>query len=196
MTTDDRCPDGDEDDHRARPVLVHVPQQQVEGHRREDPRRRLDEVGDDAGADESSVRQDALCGGGCIARYVRPAGRVVEREGGEDGDDEVEDACNPRAALRRRRGLGGLDDRFHWGLSFTVGVLEHGVERYPEDPGDLEGHLQGGRVAALLDGDDGLAGDADAVGQLGLRHLAVGEPERADRVGDLGRLHHDWKPRR
>ena len=76
--------------------------------------------------------------------------------------------------------------------SLFVRVLEDLVERHAEDPGDPEGHLERGRVLALLDGDDRLAGHADSIGQVRLGHLAVGEPERADRVGDAGRLHHRW----
>ena len=61
-----------------------------------------------------------------------------------------------------------------------------------EDPGDLEGHLERGRVFALLDGDDRLAGYADSIGQVCLRHLAIGEPQRPDRVGDVRWLYHFW----
>jgi hypothetical protein len=81
-------------------------------------------------------------------------------------------------------------------LLIGVRVLEHVVQRNLEDARDLEGHLEGGRVTALLDGDDGLAGDADAIGQLRLGHLAVGEPQRANGIGDRRRLHHDWSPSR
>src|SRR5690349_4821196 len=76
-----------------------------------------------------------------------------------------------------------------WAIAFTShlsGVLEHVVEPYAEDVGDAEGHFERRRVAALLDGDDGLAGDADAVGQVGLGHLAVFEAQCADAVGHLG----------
>ena len=59
-----------------------------------------------------------------------------------------------------------------------VRVLEDVVERDAEHVGDLEGHLQRRRIPALLDGDDGLPGDADALGQFGLGHLAVLEPQR------------------
>jgi hypothetical protein len=95
---DERRPDGHEDDHRPSSVLVHLPQQQVEGHRGEDPGRRLDEVGDDTGADESSVRHQRLGGGGCVARHVDRAGGVVERERRDDGDDQVEKPGDSREA--------------------------------------------------------------------------------------------------
>ena len=81
-------------------------------------------------------------------------------------------------------------------LLLRVGVLEDVVERHPEHPRDLEGHLERGRVAALLDGDDGLAGHPEALRELGLGHLAVGEPQRADVVGDPRGLHHVGTPRR
>ena len=73
-------------------------------------------------------------------------------------------------------------------------VLEHA-----EHPGDLEGHLQRGRVAALLDRDDGLAGHPQPVRELRLRHLPVRRTQRADRVGEPGRLalgHGCYRPRR
>ena len=73
-------------------------------------------------------------------------------------------------------------------------VLEGLVERHVEHSRDLERHLEGWRVAPLLDGDDGLAGDADAICQVRLCHLSVREPERSNGVGDLGWLHHGYKP--
>src|SRR3990170_199423 len=76
--------------------------------------------------------------------------------------------------------------------SLFVRVLEGLVERHAEDPGDTEGHLERGRVFALLDRDDRLARHPHSIGQLRLGHLAVGEPEGADRVRDERRLHHRW----
>ena len=73
-------------------------------------------------------------------------------------------------------------------------ILEHVIERDVEHPRDLKGHLERRRVAALLDGDDRLPGDAHPVGEIRLRHLAGGEPERPDAVGDPGRLAHRQKP--
>src|SRR5690606_308278 len=77
-----------------------------------------------------------------------------------------------------------------------VGVLEDLFEGDAEHAGDLEGALQRRRVAALFDGDDGLPGHPDAVGELRLGHLAVGEAQGPDGVGDLGGLAHGQKPRR
>jgi hypothetical protein len=76
------------------------------------------------------------------------------------------------------------------------GVVEDVVEGDPEDVGDLERHLERGRVAPLLDGDHGLTGDTDAVGKGSLGHLALIEAERTDAVGDASGLHHGWNPRR
>lgn len=79
-----------------------------------------------------------------------------------------------------------------------VGVLEDLVEGYAEDLGDLEGHLQGRGVAPLFDGDDGLPGHADSLGQLGLGHLVAAGPQHADPVGDPGGFArcHRHSPRR
>src|SRR5690606_40937376 len=62
----------------------------------------------------------------------------------------------------------------------VVRVLERLLQRHPEHAGDPEGHLQGRGVAPLLDGDDRLARDADALGELRLRHLAVAEAQRTE----------------
>ena len=92
------------------------------------------------------------------------------------------------------RSVAVLGEGLH--VCLSVRVVEDVVERYAEHAGDLEGHLQRGRVAALLDGDDGLSGHAEAVGQVGLGHLAVREAQGPDAVGDLRRLHHWGIPRR
>ncbi len=64
-----------------------------------------------------------------------------------------------------------------------------------EGAGDAEGGVQGGGVAALLDGDDGLAGEADQIGELLLGHFAVLEAPGAYLIGDLG-IRHRQAPRR
>lgn len=46
------------------------------------------------------------------------------------------------------------------------------VERHVKDAGDAEREFQRWEIFAVLDGKDGLAGDADTVGKLFLRHLA------------------------
>src|SRR5262245_48699253 len=77
-----------------------------------------------------------------------------------------------------------------------VGVLEHVVDVDAEHAGDPECQLQGRRVPALLDGDDGLPGHADPVRELGLRHLTIAEAQCADGVRDAGGLHHWGRLRR
>ncbi len=56
-------------------------------------------------------------------------------------------------------------------------VLEHVIERDLEHVGNLECHLEGWGVPATLDCDDGLACNADALGEVRLCHLAVLKPE-------------------
>src|SRR6185437_9999101 len=70
-----------------------------------------------------------------------------------------------------------------------VRVLEHPLQRNPENPGDLEGDLQGWRVPAALNGVYGLPGHPDLVTQLTLAH-AGGGPQFGDPVGYEGRLAH------
>ena len=77
-----------------------------------------------------------------------------------------------------------------------VRVLEDDFERHIENVGDLEGHLQGGRIPALFDGNDGLPSDTYALGQFGLGHFAAFKAQAAEGVGDAGWLHHGWNPRR
>src|SRR6266498_1165096 len=54
-----------------------------------------------------------------------------------------------------------------WTIAFMsysrIRVVEYVVERNAEHVGDPGGHLEGRRVPALLDGDDGLPGHADAL---------------------------------
>src|SRR5258708_4991193 len=72
--------------------------------------------------------------------------------------------------------------------------MEDVIERHLEHAGEQERHLKRRRVPALLDGDDGLPGHADALGELGLRHLAGREPQGPDGVRDPCRLHHCGRP--
>src|SRR5690349_5185556 len=60
----------------------------------------------------------------------------------------------------------------------SILVLKRRFKRHAEHARDPERHLERGRVAALFDGDDGLAGHADLLGQLRLRHLAGMEAQR------------------
>ena len=94
----------------------------------------------------------------------------------------------PRTGGRRR-----LASRF----SFAVGILEHLVERHLEHPGDLERHLKGGGVAALLDGDDGLAGHPDALGEFAcVISPRANRSARIELVILVGLLMRGYRPRR
>ena len=64
-------------------------------------------------------------------------------------------------------------------------VLEDLIERDAEYVRDAEGDFERGRVLVALDGDDGLAGDVDEVGEFLLGHGAGGA-ELADGVADGG----------
>lgn len=72
------------------------------------------------------------------------------------------------------------------GGSALVGLVEAEdlLDRHAEHAGDPERELERGRVARLLGGDDRLAADADAVGELLLGHLAGEEAQLADPVAD------------
>lgn len=70
--------------------------------------------------------------------------------------------------------------------------MENVIERGVEHLGDLERHLEGWGVPATLDGDDGLARHADALGEVRLCHLAVLKPQRPNRIGDLRWLDHRY----
>ena len=123
--------------------------------------------------------------------HRQPAGRPRRPAGSRSADRTMARTRTPRprSCSRTRRPCA----RYRRGAersSLPLRVLEHLVERHSEHPGDLERHLERRRVAALLDRDHRLPRDADLVGQLGLGHLAVGEPERPDAVGHPRRLDH------
>ena len=82
-----------------------------------------------------------------------------------------------------------------WTFLWLRAVMKDVLERPSECPGDAKGEFQRRRVARRLDGDDGLARYAHALGELLLRHLAMIEPQPADAVGDE-RIHVDHAPRR
>src|SRR3546814_415273 len=71
--------------------------------------------------------------------------------------------------------------------------LEYGFERLAEDAGDAKGDLERGRIFALLDRRDRLAGHANPVAEFALRHFAGEEAQRADVVGE-GRCRHESAP--
>src|SRR3546814_19034007 len=111
------------------------------------------------------------------------------------------------------RGANGCADRSGAGLRFVVtteaekakpprpalgggvgSVLirvppEHRFERLAEGAGDAEGDFERRRIFALLDRRDRLTGDADAVAEFDLRHLARQDPPRAGFVAKRGLSH-------
>jgi hypothetical protein len=64
--------------------------------------------------------------------------------------------------------------------------LEDLLEGNAEDMGDAEGDFERGRVFVAFDGDDGLAGDVDEVGEVLLGH-GTGGAEIADGVREARR---------
>jgi hypothetical protein len=63
-------------------------------------------------------------------------------------------------------------------------VLENVIELDVERLGDSKRHFKGRGVSAFLDGDHGLTRYADVACESRLAHLALGEPERPNRIGD------------
>src|SRR5690606_18479923 len=97
----------------------------------------------------------------------------------------------------RRAAVIGVTERAVWGgrLAGAAGPLEDVSDRYAERVGDAEGDLERWRVAALLDGDDGLPRDAGLLGKRRLGHLAGMKAQRPDGIADLGlALAHDPSP--
>ncbi len=91
--------DRNQDDHRPRGALMHVPQQYVKGQREEQPLGSVGEVGDHAGTDESRVRRNVRgCPGG-VARDVHLADHVGKGEAAEDAVQQVEDSGDARETL-------------------------------------------------------------------------------------------------
>ena len=90
-----------------------------------------------------------------------------EELAGEDPllDGGVGDAEHVGGFAGLQEGFGGRHLRASR-LWVGLDVLEHGFEGDGEDGGDAEGDLERGGVLVALDGVDGLAGNADAVGEL------------------------------
>ncbi|GAA2458987.1 hypothetical protein GCM10009857_24770 [Agromyces soli] len=80
-------------------------------------------------------------------------------------------------------------------LRVGLGVLEELVDAEAEDTTELEGELEGRRVLALLDRDEGLPGHADPARELGLRQAGA-LTDGPDAIGHPGGLHHQASPRR
>src|SRR3546814_12228480 len=65
--------------------------------------------------------------------------------------------------------------------------LEYGFERLAEDAGDAKGDLERGRIFALLDRRDRLAGHANPVAEFALRHFAGEEAQRRSEERRVGK---------
>ena len=89
----------DEDQHCPRHALVHVLEQHVEGHGRQDKEYGIQQVGHNAHADESQVRQHIPGRGRRVAGSVQLGVRESFGKAAEDAHEQVEDARDPRQAL-------------------------------------------------------------------------------------------------
>ena len=90
----------DEDDHCPRHALVHVLEQQVEGQGQEDKACLIQQVGDDAHANKSGVRDDVPSRGRRVAGSVHLGFHKAFGKAAEDADEQVEDAGDSREAFR------------------------------------------------------------------------------------------------
>lgn len=66
--------------------------------------------------------------------------------------------------------------------SKVVGPAKHLFQRSAKCAGNAEGHFQRRRIFTLLYGCDCLAGNADGIAQIALRHFARKEAQRFDVV--------------
>lgn len=76
------------------------------------------------------------------------------------------------------------------GVASVFGIAKDLVERNTEGACDPKSRLEGGRIATLFDGDNSLAGHADGLGELFLRHLVSRKPKGTEIVGDASRFAH------
>ncbi len=91
--------EGDEDDHGPGHALVHVLEQEVEGQGQEDEERLIQQVGDDAQAHQSGVRDHVPSRGRRVAGHVHLGVDKAFGKAAEDADEQVEDAGDSREAL-------------------------------------------------------------------------------------------------
>ena len=99
FSVDDPDRHDDEDQHCPRHALVHVLEQYVEGHGRQDKEHGIHQVGHDAHADESQVREHVPGRGRRVAGRVQLGIRKSFGKAAEDAHQQVEDAGDPRQAL-------------------------------------------------------------------------------------------------
>jgi hypothetical protein len=69
---------------------------------------------------------------------------------------------------------------------FATLVLKHLIQCYRECVCNFEGDLKRWGVLPLLNGKNGLPGDADGISQCLLGHFAVIKPQLPDVIGDRG----------
>ncbi len=100
VEANDAGPDCDEDDHCTRHALVDVLEQQVEGKGQEDKECPIQQVGDDAYADKSGVRDHIASRGRRVADSVHLETHKAFGKAAEDADGQVEDASDSGEALR------------------------------------------------------------------------------------------------
>ncbi len=89
----------DEDEHGPGHALVHVLEQDVEGQGQEDKEGLIQQVGDDAQADQSGVGDDVPRRGRRVAGHVHLGFHKAFGKAAEDADEQVEDAGDAREAL-------------------------------------------------------------------------------------------------
>ena len=90
----------DEDDHCPGHALVHVLEQEVEGQDQEDKEGLIQQVGDDAQAHKSGVRDHVRRRGRRVAGDVHLGVDKAFGKAAGDADEQVEDAGDACEALR------------------------------------------------------------------------------------------------
>ena len=89
-----------EDEHGPRRAFVHLLEQDVEGQGQEDEERPVQQVGDNAQADKSGVRDNVPGRGRGVAGNVHLGFDEPFGKAAEDPDEQVQDAGDSREALR------------------------------------------------------------------------------------------------
>src|SRR5438093_1043354 len=81
-----------QDHHQHRQVLVHSLEQPVKSQREEDHDDPGDQVADDAETEESLMRDDVVGRRGRVPAHEQSVGNVHEAEGGDDGEEQVDES--------------------------------------------------------------------------------------------------------
>ena len=95
----------DEDHHCPRHTLLHMLQQDEEGQGREDKEGPIQQVGDDAQADNSGVRDNVPSRGRRVAGNIHPGIHKSFGKAAEDADEQVEESRDSRAVWGSSRSL-------------------------------------------------------------------------------------------